>query len=159
MSEAGPLPRPPFGDLSLGAAARSAGECGNEGNTMLIDMHAHVVPDTLRAPRSGAVTDRWPVIDRSGEHPVLVMGQTRFTATPLWWNLEQRLASMDASGVDGEVISPLPTFLNYASRRAPGSTSAVPSTSGWRDLWSARPAAFTLWASCPCRTQTWRQQS
>lgn len=81
---------------------------------MLIDMHAHVVPDTLRAPTMGTGIDRWPVIDRSGENPVLVMGQTRFTATPLWWNLDQRLASMDASGVDVEVISPLPTFLNYS---------------------------------------------
>ena len=81
---------------------------------MLIDMHAHVVPDSIRGPGQGLGSDRWPVVDKSGDDPVLVMGQARFTATPLWWDLEQRLAAADAAGVDLEVISPLPTFLNYS---------------------------------------------
>ena len=80
---------------------------------MLIDMHAHVVPDSIRPPSAGIATDRWPVIDRSGDVPVLVMGQTRFNATPLWWDVEQRTAASEAAGVDMEVVSPLPTFLNY----------------------------------------------
>lgn len=45
---------------------------------------------------------------------MLVSGALRFTARAVFFSAEQRLAAMDASGVDAEVVSPMPPVLNYA---------------------------------------------
>src|SRR5215467_8266823 len=74
---------------------------------MLIDMHAHVIPDGL-PDREG-----WPRIEEADGARVLVSGQMRLTAQDAYFDAERRLASMDASGVDAEVVSPLPPLLNY----------------------------------------------
>jgi len=76
---------------------------------MLIDMHAHVVPDGL--PAGGG--DRWPRIEEADGARALVSGQMRLSLQEAWYDAERRLAAMDASGVDAEVVSPLPPLLNY----------------------------------------------
>jgi len=76
---------------------------------MLIDMHAHVVPDGLPAG-SG---DRWPRIEEADGARALVSGQMRLQLQDAWFDAERRLAAMDTSGVDAEVVSPLPPLLNY----------------------------------------------
>jgi aminocarboxymuconate-semialdehyde decarboxylase len=45
---------------------------------------------------------------------LLVAGKLRFTAPAVFFDAERRLAAMDASGVDAEVVSPMPPLLNYA---------------------------------------------
>ncbi|HYW25527.1 MAG TPA: amidohydrolase family protein [Terriglobales bacterium] len=74
---------------------------------MLIDMHAHVIPDGLPD------RDGWPRIEQADGARVLVSGQMRLTAQDAYFDAERRLAAMDASGVDAEVVSPLPPLLNY----------------------------------------------
>lgn len=50
----------------------------------------------------------------------LVSGALRFTARAVFFDGEQRLAAMDASGVDAEVVSPMPPVLNYTVPSRPG---------------------------------------
>jgi aminocarboxymuconate-semialdehyde decarboxylase len=74
---------------------------------MLIDMHAHVIPDGF-PDREG-----WPRIEEADGARLLVSGQMRLTAQDAYFDAERRLAAMDANGVDAEVVSPLPPLLNY----------------------------------------------
>jgi aminocarboxymuconate-semialdehyde decarboxylase len=74
---------------------------------MLIDMHAHVIPDGL--PEGEGL----PRIEEADGARVLVSGQMRLTAQDAYFDAERRLAAMDANGVDAEVVSPLPPLLNY----------------------------------------------
>jgi len=76
---------------------------------MLIDMHAHVVPDGLPAGPG----DRWPRVEEADGARALVSGQMRLPLQEAWFDAERRLAAMDANGVDAEVVSPLPPLLNY----------------------------------------------
>ena len=80
---------------------------------MLIDMHAHVIPDGFPGPNGHAGGDRWPRIEEAEGVRVLVSGQMRLTAQDAYFDAERRLAAMDANGVDAEVVSPLPPLLNY----------------------------------------------
>jgi len=63
---------------------------------MLIDMHAHVIPEGF------------PGVDG------------RLMAQDAYFDAERRLAAMDASGVEAEVVSPLPPLLNYRLPPADG---------------------------------------
>jgi aminocarboxymuconate-semialdehyde decarboxylase len=80
---------------------------------MLIDMHAHVIPDGFPGVNGRASGDRWPRIEDADGVRVLVSGQMRLTAQDAYFDAERRLAAMDANGVDAEVVSPLPPLLNY----------------------------------------------
>ncbi len=81
---------------------------------MLIDMHAHVIPGEF--PDGGPDTEGWPSMTPTGEGGarLLESGQVRYTAQQAWFDAEHRLAAMDASGTDAEVVSPMPPLLNYA---------------------------------------------
>jgi aminocarboxymuconate-semialdehyde decarboxylase len=80
---------------------------------MLIDMHAHVIPDGFPGVNGRASGDRWPRIEDADGVRVLVSGQMRLSAQDAYFDAERRLAAMDANGVDAEVVSPLPPLLNY----------------------------------------------
>ncbi len=78
---------------------------------MLVDAHAHLLPYDYPAdapecfPRMEAVDDS---TDR-----VLVFGPTRFRARDVFFAAERRLAAQDASGVDAEILTPMPPLLRY----------------------------------------------
>jgi aminocarboxymuconate-semialdehyde decarboxylase len=82
---------------------------------LLIDMHAHVIPSGF-PDGGGRAADRWPRMepDESGGGRVLVAGRMRLPAREVWFDAERRLEAMAASGVDAEVVSPLPPLLDYA---------------------------------------------
>lgn len=90
---------------------------------MLIDMHAHVLPGGYPPP--GPATEGWPSMTPAGSEGARLMefGPVRFTAQPAFFDAAARLAAMDASGTDAEVVSPMPPLLNYR----------LPATAG-RDL-------------------------
>lgn len=81
---------------------------------MLIDIHAHVIPREFPGDREG-----WPSMaptdpgTAGADARLLVAGKLRFTARDVFYDAEQRLAAMDANGVDAEVVSPMPPLLNY----------------------------------------------
>ncbi len=83
---------------------------------MLIDMHAHVIPDEFPPAGNRQSADRWPRWEpaESPNTRSLVMGQGRgFPASEFYYSVEARLRAMEANRVDAEVVSPMPTLLNY----------------------------------------------
>jgi len=81
---------------------------------MLADLHAHVLPGSFPPAPDGC--DPWPSMSPAaeGDARVLVSGPLRFTARAVFFSAERRLEAMDASGVDAEVVSPMPPVLNYS---------------------------------------------
>ncbi len=85
----------------------------------LIDMHAHVLPGEYPPP--GPATRGWPAMTAAaGGARVLEFGPLRFTAQAAFFDASARLAAMDASGTDAEVVSPMPPLLNYRLPAATG---------------------------------------
>jgi len=80
---------------------------------MLIDMHAHVLPGEY--PPAGPATEGWPTMTPAGTEGarVLELGPMTFTAQAAFFDASARLAAMDASKTDAEVVSPMPPLLNY----------------------------------------------
>lgn len=79
---------------------------------MLVDMHAHVIPDELP---QGAGPAPLPYVERGeGDQRVLVGARSRFPVTEIWHSPQRRLEAMGANGVDVEVLSPMPSFLDYS---------------------------------------------
>ena len=76
---------------------------------MLIDLHAHAIPAEFPA------AEGWPTMGPAGAdgERLFTSGPVRYTAQRAWFDAEQRLAAMAASGVTAEVISPFPPLLNY----------------------------------------------
>ena len=90
---------------------------------MLVDMHAHVIPGSLEAV--GASEDhRGPRIGpcHDDEHARLLENDRgmQFKAIDAFYLAERRLEEMDSSGVDAEVVSPMPPLLDYALTGAEG---------------------------------------
>jgi aminocarboxymuconate-semialdehyde decarboxylase len=84
---------------------------------MLVDMHAHVIPGALDAV--GASADhRGPRIGpcAGNEHARLLENDRgmQFKATDAFYSAERRLEELERSGVDAEVVSPMPPLLDYA---------------------------------------------
>ena len=84
---------------------------------MLVDMHAHVIPGALdavgasedhRGPRIGPCDD--------DEHARLLENDRgmQFKAIDAFYSAERRLEEQERSGVDAEVVSPMPPLLDYA---------------------------------------------
>jgi len=71
----------------------------------MIDVHTHYVPRGMSTPSDGP----W-VRDSS----MIMLGQREFRRIgPDCWDVDVRLADMDADGVDVQVVSPTPVFFCY----------------------------------------------
>jgi aminocarboxymuconate-semialdehyde decarboxylase len=88
---------------------------------MLVDMHAHVIPGALEAcgtteghlgPRVGPCDDP--------HARLLESDRMRFTASDAFYSAERRLEEQARSGVDAEVVSPMPPLLDYSLPAAEG---------------------------------------
>lgn len=84
---------------------------------MLIDMHAHVLPDAFPPAGNRESATRWPRW-QPADAPntrLLVMGEggRGFPASEFYYSVEARLRAMEANKVDAELVSPMPTLLNY----------------------------------------------
>ena len=86
----------------------------------LIDMHAHVLPGEYPPP--GPATEGWPAMTPtgSGGARLLEFGAVKYTAQAAYFDAAARLAAMDASRTDAEVVSPMPPLLNYRLPAATG---------------------------------------
>lgn len=90
---------------------------------MLIDMHAHVIPDKLDLSASGSDGRRGLRVEPDEKDPgarVLVNERMRFPTPPIWFSGERRIEAMNKDGVDREVISPMPALLDYTLTPAEG---------------------------------------
>jgi aminocarboxymuconate-semialdehyde decarboxylase len=82
---------------------------------MLVDMHAHVVPSALDAVGSAA-DHRGPHIGPCDDPSARLLENDRgmqFKASDAFYSAERRLEEQERSGVDAEVVSPMPPLLDY----------------------------------------------
>ena len=85
----------------------------------------------------------------------LVFGAMRFKARDVFFDAERRIEEMDASGVDVEVLSPMPPLLRYDLPAADGLSLARHVNEFTATLCAADPdAADRPRAWCRCRTRT-----
>jgi aminocarboxymuconate-semialdehyde decarboxylase len=82
---------------------------------MLIDMHAHVIPENFPEAGSRSSADRWPHMDHfePGQARVMIAGANFRTVHSGNWDVDRRLHDMQSHGVDAQAISPMPELLSY----------------------------------------------
>jgi aminocarboxymuconate-semialdehyde decarboxylase len=78
---------------------------------VLVDAHAHLLPRDYPAGAPECFPEM-ELIDGSTDR-MLVFGPTRFRARDVFFEAERRLEAQDASGVDAEVLTPMPPLLRY----------------------------------------------
>jgi aminocarboxymuconate-semialdehyde decarboxylase len=78
---------------------------------VLIDAHAHLLPRDY-PPDAPECFPRMEPVDGDTAR-TLVFGPMRFKARDVFFDAERRVAAMAASGVDAEVVSPMPPLLRY----------------------------------------------
>jgi len=80
---------------------------------LVVDVHTHVCPPRLPAPRGAHAL--WPDIAVSGprESVITINGQVFRTIDARSWDGARRLHDMDEEGVSGQVLSPMPELLSY----------------------------------------------
>ena len=83
---------------------------------MLIDTHAHLLPAGYpTAPNFPSMT---PIAGDTAR--TLEFGAMRFRARDVFFDAERRLEAQDATGVDAEVLTPMPPLLRYDLPAADG---------------------------------------
>jgi aminocarboxymuconate-semialdehyde decarboxylase len=83
---------------------------------MLVDMHAHVIPGALDAV-GASDSHRGPRIGPCDDPHARLLENDRgmqFKAIDAFYTAERRLEELERSGVDAEVVSPMPPLLDYA---------------------------------------------
>jgi aminocarboxymuconate-semialdehyde decarboxylase len=78
---------------------------------VLVDAHAHVLPGGY-PPDAPECFPRMEAIEGSTAR-MLVFGSMRFRARDVFFEAERRMEEAEASGVDVEVVTPMPPLLRY----------------------------------------------
>jgi aminocarboxymuconate-semialdehyde decarboxylase len=81
----------------------------------LIDVHAHVVPRVLPADPGGA-RGAWPSVhcEACGRKAQVRVGEKPFRdIDDRSWDVDRRVADMDADGIAAQALSPMPELLSY----------------------------------------------
>lgn len=89
---------------------------------MLVDTHAHLLPHDYPADAPGCFPRMEPIDGDSAR--TLLFGAMTFRARDVFFNAERRIEAQDASGVDVEVLSPMPPLLRYDLPTADGMSLA-----------------------------------
>ncbi len=85
---------------------------------MLVDAHAHLLPRDYPAGAPECFPRMEPV-DGSTDR-MLIFGPRPFRARDVFFEAERRIGEQDASGVDAEVLTPMPPLLRYDLPAADG---------------------------------------
>ncbi|NDL56488.1 amidohydrolase family protein [Phytoactinopolyspora mesophila] len=85
---------------------------------MIVDAHAHLLPKDYPQDAPECFPRMESIQDSTDRH--LVFGQMKFRAKDVFFEAERRVEAMDASGVDAEVVSPMPPLLRYDLPAADG---------------------------------------
>ncbi|XRQ10503.1 amidohydrolase family protein [Actinomadura welshii] len=85
---------------------------------MLVDAHAHLLPRDYPAGAPDCFPRMEPIDGDTAR--LLLFGKTRFRARDVFFDAERRIEEMAASGVDAEVLTPMPPLLNYGLPAADG---------------------------------------
>ncbi|UOR01803.1 amidohydrolase family protein [Leucobacter allii] len=78
---------------------------------MIIDAHAHLLPGRFPGDAPSGLPRMEPI--PGSRDRLLVFDQLRFRARDAFFDAERRIEEMDRSGVDAEVLSPMPPLLRY----------------------------------------------
>jgi len=85
---------------------------------VIVDAHAHLLPKDYPADAPECFPAMEPI--EGSRDRLLVFGQMRFPAKEVFFEAERRIEAMDASGVDVEVLTPMPPLLRYDLAPADG---------------------------------------
>ncbi|OLT09878.1 hydrolase [Pseudonocardia sp. CNS-139] len=85
---------------------------------MLVDAHAHLLPYDYPAGAPSCFPSMEPIDGDTAR--TLLFGRTRYRARDAYFDAERRIEEQDASGVDAEVITPMPPLLRYDLPAADG---------------------------------------
>ncbi len=82
---------------------------------MLVDMHAHVIPGALEAcgTREGHLGPRVGPCDDPHTR-LLESDRMQFKASDAFYSAQRRLEEQERSGLDAEVVSPMPPLLDFS---------------------------------------------
>jgi len=83
---------------------------------LLIDVHAHIVPQELPPDRSGGAIPTWPSVacEACGTRAQVFMGKRPFREIDdRSWSPARRVEDMDRDGVAAQALSPMPELLSY----------------------------------------------
>ncbi|MFW3169009.1 amidohydrolase family protein [Geodermatophilus sp. CPCC 206100] len=114
---------------------------------MLCDTHAHLLPRDYPADAPECFPSMEPVDGETAR--TLVFGQMRFKAKDVFFDAERRIEAMDASGVDVEVITPMPPLLRYDLPLADGLSLARHVNEFSATLASADPTRMIAFGMVP----------
>ncbi|GAA3046978.1 amidohydrolase family protein [Pseudonocardia yunnanensis] len=85
---------------------------------MLVDAHAHLLPRDYPADAPECFPRMEPIDGDTAR--TLLFGAVRFRARDVFFDAERRIAAQDVSGVDVEVVTPMPPLLRYDLPAAEG---------------------------------------
>src|SRR5262245_41460797 len=85
---------------------------------MLIDVHAHLLPKDYPADAPECFPRMDPVDGETAR--MLNFGPFKFKAREVFFDAERRIEAQEASGVDAEVLTPMPPLLRYDLAPADG---------------------------------------
>jgi aminocarboxymuconate-semialdehyde decarboxylase len=85
---------------------------------VLVDAHAHLLPRDYPADAPECFPRMEPIDGESAR--LLLFGTMRFRARDAFFDAERRIEEQDRSGVDVEVLSPMPPLLRYDLPAADG---------------------------------------
>jgi aminocarboxymuconate-semialdehyde decarboxylase len=90
---------------------------------MVIDFHSHFVPQRFPDRPAHCAEPAWPAMQplADGSGATMWVGDRKFRDFgAYYWDVPGRLATMDANGIDLQVISPLPELFSYWLEPAAG---------------------------------------
>ena len=111
----------------------------------LIDVHSHVVPKSLPSDPTGGTIGAWPSVhcEACGCKAMVRMGEKPFRAIDdRSWNVDRRIADMDAAGVTAQALSPMPELLSYWLDAGPALELGQHVNHTIGEMVSARPDRF-----------------
>ncbi|MBF4162721.1 amidohydrolase [Nocardioides sp. CBS4Y-1] len=99
----------------------------SEAPGIVVDAHAHILPAGLPAP-DGSDDPRWPrLVRHDASHGSIMLGDREFRPVrSALWDVRDRLAELDASGIDVQLVSPVPiTLTDWAPAPAASAFAAA----------------------------------
>lgn len=117
----------------------------------VIDVHSHYVPQGWPDLATECGGTDWPSlrVDSATTATILLGGREFRPITDACWNADQRLADMDADGVDVQVVSPTPVFFAYGRTAAQATTVAGIFNDLALDITSAAPGRLLPFCQVP----------
>ncbi|WP_068076647.1 amidohydrolase family protein [Novosphingobium lentum] len=83
---------------------------------MIVDFHNHFIPAAFPEKPAELTEPAWPSLRHAadGSAATMFVGEAKFRDfETLYWDVDRRIAAMDAAGTDVQVICPLPELLSY----------------------------------------------